>query len=99
LGGFSKFELIEFENAHATAVKYGKRSFMQLIDCFNWWTEGSVTAVKLTITTREKDSKRVCRLRGLVGNKKEVIDFIALFRNRSGMLAQSKMVSQEDNTL
>jgi hypothetical protein len=66
----SKFELIELEQTHATAVKHGKKSFMQIIDCFNWWTEGSVTAIKMNIVTREKDSKRVCRIRGLVGSRK-----------------------------
>lgn len=49
---------------------------MQIIDCFNWWSEGNITAIKLTITTREKDSKRVCRIRGLVGSKKDVVEFI-----------------------
>lgn len=65
-----KFNLIESEQNHATAIKHAKKSFMQLIDCFNWWTQGNVTAVKMTISTREKDSKRVCRIRGLIGSKK-----------------------------
>lgn len=62
--------MIELEQTHATAIRHGKKSFFQVIDCFNWWTEGAITAIKMTIVTREKDSKRVCRVRGLVGSKR-----------------------------
>ena len=68
--------MIENEQNHATAIKHGKKSFMQIIDCFNWWTDGNVTAIKMTVRTREKDSKRICRIRGLVGSRKEIVDFI-----------------------
>ena len=42
-----------------------------------------MTAIKMNITTREKDSKRICRIRGLVGSRKQVADFIQKFRNKS----------------
>jgi len=68
---------------------------MQIIDCFNWWTDAGVTAIKMNITTREKDSKRVCRIRGLVGSRREVTEFIDKFKTKSISLAQSKQVMQD----
>lgn len=59
---------------------------MQIIDCFNWCTDGNITAIKLTMRTREKDSKRICRIRGLVGSTKEVVHFISKFQAKSLMI-------------
>jgi hypothetical protein len=67
--------MVEAEQTYAMAVKNAKKNFIQLLDCFNWWTESNLTAVKMTIHTSEKDSKRRCKIRGLVGSRKEVIDF------------------------
>lgn len=52
------------------AVKNAKKNFFQLLDCFNWWSESNITAVKMTIHTSENDSKRKCKLKGLVGSRK-----------------------------
>lgn len=62
--------MIEREATHSTAIKQVKKSFLQMIDCFSLVSEGNMTAIKLTIQTNEKTSKRVCRVRGLVGSKK-----------------------------
>ena len=62
--------MIEKELTHATAIRQFKKNFWQYLDCFNWVTEGNTTAVKMTLHTSEKNSTRVCRIRGLIGSKK-----------------------------
>ena len=62
--------MIESEQTHAMAVKNAKKNFIQLLDCFNWWTESNITAIKMTIHTSENDSKRKCKIKGLVGSRK-----------------------------
>ena len=80
---------------HATAIKQVKKSFLHYIDCFNWVTEGSMTAIKMTLQTSEKKSMRICKIKGLVGSKKEVKQFIDTFRNKSEQLLKIH-VSQID---
>lgn len=70
-----------------------------MIDCFNWWTEANVTAIKININNREKDSKRVCRIRGLVGSKREVVTFIDKFKNKAILLSNSKVMFQEEDEI
>ena len=41
--------MIEKELQHATAIKQVKRSLLNYIDCFNWVSEGNMTAIKMTI--------------------------------------------------
>lgn len=41
--------MIEKEILHATAIKQVKKNFLHYLDCFNWVTEGNMTAIKLTI--------------------------------------------------
>jgi aspartate carbamoyltransferase regulatory subunit len=72
--------MIEREANHATVIKQIKKTFLQMLDCFNWVSEGNMTAIKLTIQTNEKTSKRICKLRGLVGSKREVKMFIKEFK-------------------
>jgi hypothetical protein len=45
-----------------------------------------MTAVKLTIHTSEKNSARICRLKGLVGSKKEVKLYIDAFKIKSEVM-------------
>jgi hypothetical protein len=54
-----------------------------MINCFNWLSDANMTAVKMTIHTSEKNSTRICRIKGLVGSKKEVSIFINLFQQKS----------------
>lgn len=70
------FEMIEKELQHATAIKQIRKSLLQYLDCFNWVTEGSMTALKLTIHTSEKNSLRIVRIKGLIGSKREVKAFV-----------------------
>ncbi len=72
--------MIEKEASHATAIKQAKKTLLQMIDCFSLVSEGNMTAVKMTIQTNEKTSKRVCKVRGLVGSKILVKQFINLFK-------------------
>ena len=64
--------MIEKELLHATAIKQVKRNLLQYIDCFNWVSEGNMTAIKMTLQVSEKNSTRICRIKGLIGSKKEV---------------------------
>jgi hypothetical protein len=80
--------MIEKELLHSTAIKQVKKSFLHYIDCFNWVTEGGMTAIKMTIHVSEKNSTRICRIKGLVGSKKEVKMFIDTFRSKSIELAK-----------
>jgi hypothetical protein len=43
--------MIEKEALHATAIKQGKKSFLQMIDCFSLVSNENMTAIKLTIQT------------------------------------------------
>jgi sugar diacid utilization regulator len=82
--------MIEKEQHHSTAIKQVKRSLLQIIDCFNWISEGNMTAIKLTIHTSEKNSTRVAKLKGLVGSRKEVKQFLDLFRKLSEVLIKEQ---------
>ena len=62
--------MIEKELSHATAIKQSKRSLLQYIDCFNWLSEGAMTALKLSLCTSEKNSLRIVRIKGLIGSKR-----------------------------
>ena len=43
--------MIEKESNHATAIKQNKKSMVQMLNCFNWWGEGQMTAIKMTVHT------------------------------------------------
>lgn len=62
--------MIEKELNHSTAIKQVKRSLLHYIDCFNWMSEGNMTAIKITLHTSEKSSTRICKIKGLIGSKK-----------------------------
>ena len=62
--------MIEKELLHATAIKQVKRNLLHYIDCFKWVSEGDTTAIKMTIQVSEKNSTRICKIKGLVGSKK-----------------------------
>ena len=80
--------MIEKEILHATAIKQIKKTLLNYIDCFNWMSEGNMTAIKMTVHVSEKNSTRVCRIKGLVGSKKEVKTFIDLFKKKSEELVK-----------
>lgn len=88
--------MIEKELQHATAIKQMRKSFLQYLDCFNWVTEGTMTAIKLTVHTSEKNSLRICRFKGLVGSRKEVRAFIEAFRQRSQALLRDQPFHMEE---
>ena len=88
--------MIEKEILHATAIKQVKKSLLHYIDCFNWVTEGNMTAIKLTIQVSEKNSTRVCKIKGLVGSKKEVKMFIDTFKSKSAELTKLYPSNFED---
>lgn len=56
-----------------------------------------MTAIKLSIHTSEKNSLRVCRLKGLVGSKKEVKHFIDVFRVKSQALTRQLPFHMEES--
>jgi hypothetical protein len=89
--------MIEKELHHSTAIKQVKRSLLHYLDCFNWVTDGNMTAIKLAIHTSEKNSTRVCKLRGLVGSRKEVRHFIDTFRIKSAVLIKQQPFYMEEN--
>ena len=82
--------MIEKELSHATAIRQFKKNFWQYLDCFNWVTEGSTTAIKMTVHTSEKNSTRVCKLRGLNGSKREVKIFLNSFKQKSEAMVKEQ---------
>lgn len=47
-----------------------------------------MTAIKFGIHVSEKNSTRICKIKGLVGSKKEVKQFIDTFKKKSSELAK-----------
>ena len=66
------------------------------LDC-NKASEEEPPAIKLAIHTSEKNSTRVCKLRGLVGSRKEVRHFIDTFRIKSAVLIKQQPFYMEEN--
>ena len=56
-----------------------------------------MTAIKFGIQVSEKNSTRVCRIKGLVGSKKEVKMFIDTFKSKSAELAKLHPVSFDES--
>lgn len=82
--------MIERELTYSTAIKQVKKSFLQYLDCFNWVSDGNMTAIKLTLYTSEKNSLRICKIRGLIGSKKEVKHFIDTFKIKSEIMIKQQ---------
>lgn len=56
-----------------------------------------MTAIKLAIHTSEKNSVRICRLKGLIGSKKEVKLFIDTFKIKSQAMMREQPFHLEEN--
>lgn len=56
-----------------------------------------MTAIKMNIHISEKNSTRVCRIKGLVGSKKEVKLFIDTFKNKSSDIVKLFPNNYEEN--
>jgi len=56
-----------------------------------------MTAIKFGIQVSEKNSTRICRIKGLVGSKKEVKMFIDTFKSKSAELAKLHPVSFDES--
>lgn len=97
VAGSLGFEMIEKELQHATAIKQTRKSLLQYLDCFNWVSEGAMTALKLTVHTSEKNSLRIVRLKGLIGSKREVRGFVEAFRARSEALVRELPFQLEES--
>lgn len=60
-------------------------------------SEGNMTAIKMTIHVSEKNSTRKCKIKGLVGSKKEVKHFIDTFKSKCKELTRLFPNSFEEN--
>jgi hypothetical protein len=91
--------LIEEEVNNATIIKRNKKSFMDMMNCFNSdLADSDVTAIKLTLKTNESNSTRVCKIRGLVGSKHEVGMFLRKFAAKAKSIRNYKSLYEEDYT-
>jgi hypothetical protein len=83
-----KFQIIEKEEAYATAVLKQTFSFKKLL--FNWLPvfggedseDGSISAVRILISVNEAKSCRKITLRGLYGNYNGIKSFFKLFNRK-----------------
>ena len=56
-----------------------------------------MTAIKLGIHVSEKNSTRICKIKGLLGSKKEVKMFIDTFKSKSTALAKLHPASFDES--
>ena len=56
-----------------------------------------MTAIKMVLQVNEKSSTRNCKVKGLVGSKKEIKAFIEGFKSKSAELAKLPATGAEES--